>query len=167
MPSNQVYRERVVVNNGPHKWWQHRRFKIIGISGITLIVFAVILALLLNFVVFAPKKSETSTTAATSLSSLTTTISTPPLSSTTTSQVTLTTTPPQTTVTTTTQQLEWSVTSNMSDARQEHTASVLSNGKVLVTGGFNHNIGFLNSAELYDPSTGIWTTTGSMTNARD
>ncbi|CAF1058745.1 unnamed protein product [Adineta steineri] len=140
MHINQVYRERVTANNGPHKWWHHRWFKIIGIFVIVLIVFAVILALLLNFVVFAPKKLETSTTAATSLS-------------------------PQTTATTTTQQPGWSVTGNMNNARYLHTASVLSNGKVLVTGGLG-NSGMLNSAELYDPSTGIWTTTSNMSVAR-
>ncbi|CAF1569135.1 unnamed protein product, partial [Adineta steineri] len=47
------------------------------------------------------------------------------------------------------------------------TASVLSNGKVLVTGGSINNFGYLNSAELYDLSTGTWTTTGNMTNARE
>ena len=61
--------------------------------------------------------------------------------------------------------LEWSVTGNMTNGRVWHTASVLSNGKVLVTGGFG-NLSFLNSAELYDPSTGTWTTTGSMNNVR-
>ncbi|CAF4402441.1 unnamed protein product [Adineta steineri] len=50
--------------------------------------------------------------------------------------------------------------------RYYHAASVLSNGKVLVTGGYGYG-GFLNSAELYDPSTGIWTTTSNMTNARE
>ncbi|CAF3669651.1 unnamed protein product [Adineta steineri] len=53
----------------------------------------------------------------------------------------------------------------MTNARYWHTASVLSNGKVLVTGGWNGNI-YFNSAELYDPSTGAWITTGIMTNAR-
>jgi len=44
----------------------------------------------------------------------------------------------------------WNVTSNMNYARGEHTASVLTNGKVLVTGGYNSG-GYLNSAELYQP----------------
>ncbi len=42
------------------------------------------------------------------------------------------------------------MTSNMKSARGGHTASVLPNGKVLVTGGSNDG-GFLNSAELYQP----------------
>ena len=45
------------------------------------------------------------------------------------------------------------------------TATLLSNGKVLVAGG--HNIlGALSSAELYDPTTGTWTSAGSMATAR-
>jgi N-acetylneuraminic acid mutarotase len=49
-------------------------------------------------------------------------------------------------------------------ARTSHTASVLTNGKVLVTGGETH--GVLNTAELYDPSTGTWSVTGSMKDGR-
>ncbi|CAF3884692.1 unnamed protein product [Rotaria sp. Silwood1] len=62
----------------------------------------------------------------------------------------------------------WTITGSMHDARFGHTASVLTNGKVLVTGGASTspNTNYLNSAELYDPVTGIWTTTGSMNNAR-
>ena len=61
--------------------------------------------------------------------------------------------------------LGWVNTGSMNNARDLHTASVLTNGKVLVTGGWNSSI--LNSAELYDPSTGTWTITGNMTYARD
>ena len=45
------------------------------------------------------------------------------------------------------------------------TATLLPNGQVLVAGGFNGVD--LASAELYDPATGLWTATGSMTSARD
>ncbi|CAF1328352.1 unnamed protein product, partial [Rotaria magnacalcarata] len=48
----------------------------------------------------------------------------------------------------------------MNFGRDPHTASVLANGKVLVAGGIGS--AYLNSAELYDPSTGTWTSTGSM-----
>ncbi|CAF0889172.1 unnamed protein product [Adineta ricciae] len=58
----------------------------------------------------------------------------------------------------------WTTTGTMSVTRYYHTASTLSNGKVLVTGGSNGI--YLNSAELYDPSTGSWTTTGTMSVAR-
>lgn len=41
----------------------------------------------------------------------------------------------------------------MFTARSMHTASLLSNGKVLVAGGSNG--GYVDSAELYDPTTGM------------
>ncbi|CAF1283010.1 unnamed protein product [Adineta steineri] len=50
----------------------------------------------------------------------------------------------------------WTPIANMKYARKWHQASVLDNGKVLVTGGLT------NSAELYDPSTKSWTATGTM-----
>ena len=42
---------------------------------------------------------------------------------------------------------------------------MLPNGKVLVAGGYN-DVGILTSAELYDPASGTWTATGSLTTAR-
>ncbi|CAF3791558.1 unnamed protein product, partial [Adineta steineri] len=42
----------------------------------------------------------------------------------------------------------------MNVARGYHTASTLPNGLVLVTGGEGKNGTALNSAELYNPSTG-------------
>jgi hypothetical protein len=57
----------------------------------------------------------------------------------------------------------WTRTGSMNQARQGATATVLSNGKVLVAGGSLFiNADALTSAELYDPSTGTWTLTGSM-----
>jgi hypothetical protein len=56
----------------------------------------------------------------------------------------------------------WSNTGSMNVARYEHTATILANGWVLVTGGAN-DTAILSSAELYNPSTGKWTFTGSMT----
>ena len=47
-----------------------------------------------------------------------------------------------------------------------HTATLLPNGKVLVTGGW-HGVGlYLASAELYDPDTNTWSSAGSMTTGR-
>ncbi|CAF1686091.1 unnamed protein product, partial [Adineta ricciae] len=60
--------------------------------------------------------------------------------------------------------LGWTVTGNMNVARKSHTASMLSNGKILVTGGYGSSN--LNSVELYDPSTSNWTTTTNMSVAR-
>ncbi|CAF4170240.1 unnamed protein product, partial [Adineta steineri] len=45
-----------------------------------------------------------------------------------------------------------------------YTASTLTNGNVLVVGGSSGAV--LSSAEVYDPSTGLWTTTGNMSTAR-
>ncbi|CAF4956190.1 unnamed protein product [Rotaria sp. Silwood1] len=53
----------------------------------------------------------------------------------------------------------------MNNARNDHTASVLRNGQVLVTGGSNYSL-YLNSTELYDPSIGTWTMTGNMNYSR-
>jgi hypothetical protein len=53
----------------------------------------------------------------------------------------------------------------MRDARLKHPAVLLQDGKVLVAGGLGQS-GFLTSAELYDPSSGTWSSTGSMTQGR-
>ncbi|CAF3519115.1 unnamed protein product [Rotaria sp. Silwood1] len=53
----------------------------------------------------------------------------------------------------------------MNYSRDYHTASILTNGKVLITGG-EDLWGPLGTAELYDPSTGTWATTGNMTYVR-
>ena len=62
----------------------------------------------------------------------------------------------------------WSLTGNLVAGRAYHTATLLTNGKVLVAGGCYDVCGIYNmsSAELYDPSNGRWSTTGSMTIAR-
>ncbi|CAF2981538.1 unnamed protein product [Rotaria socialis] len=54
----------------------------------------------------------------------------------------------------------------MSYARRGPTASLLGNSNVLVTGGANGSI-TLNTAELYDPSTGTWMATPNMQHARE
>jgi N-acetylneuraminic acid mutarotase len=52
----------------------------------------------------------------------------------------------------------------MTAVRNRHTATLLPNGKVLCAGGYNGTS--LNSAELYDPTSGTWSVTGSMAMAR-
>ena len=59
----------------------------------------------------------------------------------------------------------WTVTGSMATGRAEHTATLLSSGKVLVAGG-EGDPNILSSAELYDPVSGTWTGTGSMGTAR-
>ncbi len=64
---------------------------------------------------------------------------------------------------------KWSATGNLNTSRLEHTASMLMNGKVLIAGGNNvtaNNTTVLSSAELYNPSTGVWSKTGKMSSAR-
>jgi hypothetical protein len=59
-------------------------------------------------------------------------------------------------------------TGSMKYPRIYQTAALLSDGRILVAGGgadYTNGI-FLASAELYDPKTGTFTVTGSMTNAR-
>jgi hypothetical protein len=60
-------------------------------------------------------------------------------------------------------------TGSMNAARQGHTATVLPHGEVLITGG-QKNIGFraaLASAEIYDPGSGTFRPTGSMSTPRE
>jgi hypothetical protein len=61
--------------------------------------------------------------------------------------------------------VNWAATGSMIEARQRHAAVRLSDGKVLISGGYNLS-GYLGSTELYDPGSGIWASTGSMGNAR-
>jgi len=56
----------------------------------------------------------------------------------------------------------WVGNSPMTIARYDHTATLLTNGMVLVAGG-GYNAGYFSSAELYNPATRRWTATGSMT----
>lgn len=53
----------------------------------------------------------------------------------------------------------WTATGGMNQARTRPTATLLGDGKVLVTGGYARTPAtvFRNTAELYDPATGIWT----------
>jgi N-acetylneuraminic acid mutarotase len=76
----------------------------------------------------------------------------------------------------------WSATGSMRSPRARHTATLLANGKVLVAGGFCAPLGpgggatkgcpavepngAMAVAELYDPRTGKWSPTGSMTTER-
>ena len=58
----------------------------------------------------------------------------------------------------------FSPTGSMNATRAEATATLLPNGKVLIVGGISGGYSFIPTAtaELYDPSTGTFTLTGSM-----
>jgi hypothetical protein len=62
---------------------------------------------------------------------------------------------------------EFTATGNMSDARAFHTATLLGNGKVLITGGFNTGTAFLGTADLYDPATRTFAATGALAEPRN
>jgi galactose oxidase-like protein len=60
----------------------------------------------------------------------------------------------------------------MTTAREEHTATLLANGKALIVGGESPVTGSSgwqdnSTAEVYDPSTGLFAPTGSMTEGRN
>lgn len=58
-------------------------------------------------------------------------------------------------------------TGTMVTARRFHTATLLNNGKVLIAGGEDNASNAFNTAELFDPNTGLFTATaGNMTVAR-
>lgn len=65
----------------------------------------------------------------------------------------------------------WTTTDSMGQSRVYHTATLLSSGRVLVTGGSTCNPGctdppILATAELYDPATETWATTAPMQKTR-
>jgi hypothetical protein len=61
----------------------------------------------------------------------------------------------------------WTATGSLATARSSFTATLLSDGEVLVAGGQSVGTsGALASAELYDPASGTWTSTGSLITGR-
>src|SRR5262249_53740474 len=63
-------------------------------------------------------------------------------------------------------------TGNLKQSRAFHTGTLLKDGRVLITGGYdggdgiNKVSGIFSSAELYDPSTGRFADAGNMSQAR-
>lgn len=61
----------------------------------------------------------------------------------------------------------WTVTGSLSTGRTVHTATLLADGRVLVTGGQTLDTPqSLRSSELFNPTTGTWTASGNLTTAR-
>ncbi len=60
----------------------------------------------------------------------------------------------------------WTLQGHLGSAREEHTATLLASGNVLVAGGFGPYPQVFANALLYNPSTGTATTAGSMQSAR-
>ena len=63
----------------------------------------------------------------------------------------------------------WVSTGDLNVPRWGHTATLLPNGKVLVVGGntrIGNNTSITKSAELYDPASGSWRSTGDLNVAR-
>jgi N-acetylneuraminic acid mutarotase len=60
----------------------------------------------------------------------------------------------------------WSRAAGLVTGREEHTATLLRNGDVLVTGGRDGSNNVLASAELYHPATNRWTPSASMAASR-
>jgi len=57
-------------------------------------------------------------------------------------------------------------TGEMSVERTYHTATLLGDGRVLITGGDDRRTTAFGTAEIFDPSTGVFTATGNMVVAR-
>ena len=55
----------------------------------------------------------------------------------------------------------WSSTGSMSKSRSAYSATLLPDGRVLVTGGWDGN-SYHSSTEIYDPRTGEWTDAAQM-----
>lgn len=81
---------------------------------------------------------------------------------------------PSATVSTTTNSVDlydpltrsWQAVLPLATARDSHQATLLTDGRILVTGGHN-DVASLASAELFDPASGSWTTIAPMNFARN
>ena len=61
----------------------------------------------------------------------------------------------------------WNVTGSLIEGRWGPEANLLSDGRVLVTGGMYGRVGRRKSAEIFDPASGTWTSAGSLQQARN
>jgi hypothetical protein len=56
----------------------------------------------------------------------------------------------------------FSATGSITEVRSEHATTLMSDGRVLITGGYGTQGEGLASAGIYDPSTGTFTAAGRM-----
>ncbi len=61
----------------------------------------------------------------------------------------------------------WTSTNPLSGGRMDTEAVLLSNGKVLASGGYLIHYGYIGTSEIYDPATNSWSTTGSMSERKN
>lgn len=72
--------------------------------------------------------------------------------------------------TTTSGLARWDVLAPMAHTRTQHSATLLTNGKVLVVGGLEGSVGSavdVANAELFDPCSNTWSSAGSLSHARN
>src|ERR1700730_11383257 len=62
--------------------------------------------------------------------------------------------------------LTFSPTGSLNTGRNGQRAIALTDGTVLIAGGYDYDGGAVGSSELYDPATGIFTATGNLNTAR-
>ncbi|HEY2106693.1 MAG TPA: kelch repeat-containing protein, partial [Candidatus Binataceae bacterium] len=60
----------------------------------------------------------------------------------------------------------FTLTGSMNAARHNHTATTLNDGRVLITGGVDNSLTVLDTAEIFDPKTGVFTPTFPMNRQR-
>jgi len=61
---------------------------------------------------------------------------------------------------------KWTTIASMSVARIAAASATISQGRILVAGGYNSTNGILTSSEYFDPSSGTWTTAAAMLKGR-
>jgi N-acetylneuraminic acid mutarotase len=60
----------------------------------------------------------------------------------------------------------WTYVTSMHIARNNHTSTLLPNGKLLIAGGIDYKSDYIDSTDIYDPGNNTWTTGPSMNSAR-